>query len=308
MQYLGVNTTWEPSLDDMEGIVIRAANEPVLSVSTSMDLFNDIHTIIDRSVQGNMHSVLTDCPHREKYGWLEQDHLVFEPVALGYDIQAFGDDLVRTMADAQAADVPGLIPDIAPEYGNPMGGGYRNDPNWGNAIVIVPYQLYQYYGDINILKMKHQYMLDYLGYLETRAAGKPYLNDGGLGDWLGLDPTTPKGPPSTYGYHQAAHHLSLVEAALGNDDRAAKYAKVAADLAQGFHSMWFNTTGSPHYCANSQGCNALALDMGAVPNEHKTAVLRNIVESLEEHDWHVTVGEIALPSTPPATLQRYTQY
>lgn len=62
-----------------------------------------------------MHSVLTDCPHREKYGWLEQDHLVFEPLALGYDIQAYGDDMIRTMAEAQAGDVPGLVPGIAPE-------------------------------------------------------------------------------------------------------------------------------------------------------------------------------------------------
>ena len=62
-----------------------------------------------------MHSVLTDCPHREKYGWLEQDHLVFEPLALEYDIQAYGDDMIRTMAEAQAGDVPGLVPGIAPE-------------------------------------------------------------------------------------------------------------------------------------------------------------------------------------------------
>lgn len=62
-----------------------------------------------------MHSVLTDCPHREKYGWLEQDHLVFEPLALGYDIQAYGDDMICTMAEAQAGDVPGLVPGIAPE-------------------------------------------------------------------------------------------------------------------------------------------------------------------------------------------------
>jgi hypothetical protein len=65
--------------------------------------------------QSNMYSVLTDCPHREKLGWMEQDHLVFEPMVYGYDLQAYADDLVRTIADAQATDVPGLIPDIAPE-------------------------------------------------------------------------------------------------------------------------------------------------------------------------------------------------
>ena len=295
-QFLGVNTTWEPSLDDMVGYVIRAENEPVLSFSTSDQLFNDIHRIIDRSIKGNMHSVLTDCPHREKFGWLEQDHLVFEPVALSYDIQAYGDDLVRTIADAQAEDVPGLIPDIAPEFGKPMGGGYRNDPNWGVAIIKVPYLLYHYYGDINVLRMRHRFMREYLDYLQRRANGNPWLDDGGLGDWLGLDKTTPKGSTSTFGYHQAAYYLSKVEAILGNDVEAATYAKLAQNIREGFHSKWFNETGGPHYCANSQACNAMALDIGAVPERYEKAVLNEIIKSLEEGGWHMTVGEIALPS------------
>lgn len=296
-QFLGVNTTWEPSLDDMTGFVIRAANELVLNVTTSSDLLNNIHKMIDRSIQGNMHSVLTDCPHREKYGWLEQDHLVFEPLALGYDFQAYGDDLIRTMADAQAEDVPGLIPDIAPEYGSPMGGGYRNDPNWGRAIINVPYLLYWYYGDANVLKMKHQYMIEYIDYLQGRAGDQSYLNDGGLGDWLALDTTTPKGVASTFGYHQAAFYLAKIQRIFGNDESADLYEQLADDIVDGFNSVWFNETGFPHYCeTNTQACQAFALDMGAVPEEHKEAVLSNLVDLLEDNNGLITVGEIALPS------------
>lgn len=281
----------------MEGIVIRAANEVVLETSTSSNLFNGIHRIIDRSIQGNMHSVLTDCPHREKYGWLEQDHLVFEPVALGYDIQAYGDDLLRTIIDAQAEDVPGLIPDFAPEYGEPMGGGYRNDPNWGRAIVNVPYQLYSYYGDIGILEKAHPYMVEYVEYLQKRSGDKPYLDDGGLGDWLAIDTTTPKGVTSTFGYHQAVLYLSKVEEILGNDESAGKYQSLAEDIADGFNSLWLNTTGSPQYCpTNTQACQAIALDMDAVLEEHKGGILSNLVGLIEDNEGLISVGEIALPS------------
>ena len=75
-------------------------------------LINGIHRIIDRATQSNMFSVLTDCPTREKLGWMEEDHLVFDTVARNYDIAAYGHDLVRAMADAQLAN--GLVPDIAP--------------------------------------------------------------------------------------------------------------------------------------------------------------------------------------------------
>ena len=51
MQYVSVNLTWTPSALDMTASVIRAANEQVLSVSTSNNLFNSIHKIIDRSIQ-----------------------------------------------------------------------------------------------------------------------------------------------------------------------------------------------------------------------------------------------------------------
>ncbi|RYP00449.1 hypothetical protein DL763_000801 [Monosporascus cannonballus] len=306
MQYVGVNLTWTPSASDMTGSVIRAPNERVLELSTSNELFNGIHKIIDRSIQSNMYSVLTDCPHREKYGWLEQDHLVFEPLALGYDLQAYGVDLVRTMADAQAEDVPGLIPDIAPELHVLLPEqGYllvsKNFPQltisqWGRAMIAFPLKHYMYYGDANVLTMRHQYMVEYVGYLKNRANGQPYLNDGGLGDWLTLDKTTPKGLASTFGYHSAVSDMAEIEEILGNDAEAANYRALADEIKGGFNSMWFNNTGSPHYATNCQGCNAIALDMGAVADEHKADVLANIIASLEAHGWHWTVGEISLPS------------
>jgi alpha-L-rhamnosidase len=77
MAYLGVNSTWEPFLDDMGGVVIRAASEAVLSFEMSSDMFNHIHKIIDRSMQSNMYTMLIDCPDREKLGCLGQDHFVF---------------------------------------------------------------------------------------------------------------------------------------------------------------------------------------------------------------------------------------
>jgi alpha-L-rhamnosidase len=182
-------------------------------------------------------------------------------------------------------------------------------------MVIVPLRLYQYYGDIRILQFKHQIMVEYLGYLVNRAGANPYLNDGGLGDWLTLgksinifyplfiedsyliDTTTPKGVTSTFGFYQAATAMAEVEGILGNTAEQAYYHNISTSLQHGFHSMWFNNTGFPHYCQNSQGCNALALDMGAVPEQYKDGVLKAIIDSIEARNWHLTVGEIALPST-----------
>ena len=95
--------------------------------------------------------------------------------------------------------------------------------------------------------------------------------------------------------------MAEIEEILGNTPEAVSYRDLSESIKKGFNSMWFNKTGSPHYATNCQGCNAIALDMGAVTDEHKPAVLKNIVSSLENYDWHWTVGEISLPSKPPSS-------
>lgn len=97
--------------------------------------------------------------------------------------------------------------------------------------------------------------------------------------------------------------MALIELLLGNDTKAAEYQDLASSIQQGYHSKWFNSTDFPHYCQNSQACNAMALDMGAVPDEFQDAVLSAIVASLEAQSWHWDVGEIGLPSKQSRKLR-----
>jgi alpha-L-rhamnosidase len=60
-----------PSKEDIVGHRIRIDALPAGQLDVSVPLFNDIHRIIKQSVQNQMYSVLTDCPTREKMGWLD---------------------------------------------------------------------------------------------------------------------------------------------------------------------------------------------------------------------------------------------
>jgi hypothetical protein len=161
-RYLGVNLTSEPAISDIQGLVIRTDCVVVGDIVTSDTMLNNIHKIIDRAIQSNIYTVMTDCPHREKLGWLEQTHLVFQPVTRGYDIQAFGRGIVQTMLDSQTES--GLIPDISPEFVI-FAKGYRDDPNWGNAMILLPLMLCQTYGDLDLLEEAYDAMQAYVGYL-----------------------------------------------------------------------------------------------------------------------------------------------
>ncbi len=279
-----------PTRDTLTAIVLRAANTSAGSFTCSNALINGIYRIIDRATQSNMYSVLTDCPTREKLGWMEEDHLVFDTVARNYDIAAYGHDLVRAMADAQLAN--GLVPDIAPEY-TVFGGGFRDDPNWGSSMVLVPWNLYRTYGDRSLISTYYPNMQRYVDYLGSRASGN--LLDYGLGDWATINATTPAGVTATYGYFKSVDALRGIAAALGLTDDAARYGQLADAIGQAFNAKYFDAAGHT-YATGSQASDALALDMGIVPADQRDAVLGHLVANLQANGYHLNLGEIGLPA------------
>ena len=277
-----------PGRDTVTGLVLRTANATAGTFTSANPLINDIHTIIDRAIQSNMYSVLTDCPHREKLGWLEEDNLVFGSVARDYDVAAYYRELVRNMAEAQTAD--GLVPDIAPEY-TVFSGGFRDDPNWGGSLVLAPWQLYETYGDTATLKTYYANMARYLDYLSSRATGD--LLDYGLGDWITFDTSTPVGVTASFGYYRVASAMSDIAKVLGKTDDAGRYAALATRIGAAFNDKYLK---EDTYASGSQASDALALDMGIVPAAKRQAVLDHLATSIQANGYHLTVGEIALPS------------
>jgi alpha-L-rhamnosidase len=237
-----------------------------------------------------MMSVLTDCPSREKLGWLEQNQLLFPVLTGNYDMEAYFRKLVRDMSDAQTED--GLIPSTVPEYTN-LPGGYRNDANWGGAFVLVPWQLYTTYGDRDTLTTYYPRMQRYVSFLEQQV--KDGILDYGLGDWFTPDRTFPRAVAGTYGYWRVVDALSRIADVLGDEDGAASYRAKADASAEALTAKYYDrATGT--FGGGGHGAEALALDMGAVPDGERERLLDHFVTSVEQADHHLVLGEISLPA------------
>ena len=147
--------------------------------------------------------MVTDCPHREKLGWLEQTHLMGNSIRYIYDIHNLYNKVIDDMIEAQLDN--GLVPDIAPEY-VPFDAGFRDSPEWGSACVILPWYMYEWYGDINIVKRAYPMMKKYVTYLSGMADNN--ILSHGLGDWFDLGPKTPR---RSSAYTQKAYcHLNIL--------------------------------------------------------------------------------------------------
>lgn len=279
-----------PAAMDARRHILRAANPESATFTCSDDLLNSIHTIINRAVQSNMFSTLTDCPHREKLGWLDDTGLIFDVAARNYDVAALYRKIVRDITEAQSPG--GLVPTTAPELAL-FAGGFRDDPNWGGTVILAPWQMYRTYGDFETLRATYPAMCAYLRYLQTQAAGN--LLDYGLGDWITLNSATPAGVTASYAYKRLASLLARIAALLGSRSDAATYSALADDITSAFNTQYYDAANAT-YGPGTQACNALALDAGFVPASTRRAVLNTLVSSISGNGNHLDVGEIGLPA------------
>jgi predicted GH43/DUF377 family glycosyl hydrolase len=280
-----------PVVEALTALHTRNAAEKVGRFTCSNLLFRRIDTLIDWAIQSNMASVLTDCPHREKLGWLEEAHLMGNSIRYGYDIAPLLRKAVRDMEDAQRPD--GLIPEIAPEY-TVFGEPFRDSPEWGSSSILLPWYLYLWYGDKAVLAEAYPMMRRYIAYLGDQA--KDHLLYEGLGDWFDIGPSrpgvsqlTPKGVTASAIYYNDLRIMQQVADILGVSGDA--YAREATAVKKAFTDKFFDLK-TGQVGGGSQTANAMALDLGLVPEGYRDTVMANIVKDLRARNNSLTAGDI----------------
>ncbi|KHJ39304.1 bacterial alpha-L-rhamnosidase [Pedobacter glucosidilyticus] len=291
----GTNTAL-PQLLALKGLHIRNAASRVGNFTSSNTLFNQTNTLIDWAIKSNMMSVFTDCPHREKLGWLEQSHLMISSVMYNYDVATLASKVVDDIISSQLED--GLIPEIAPEYVKFTWGGdmFRDSPEWGSTGIILPWYLYKWYGNTQVLEKAYPSMQRYITYLKSKADG--HILKQGLGDWYDIGPKrpgisqqTPKGLTGTAIYYYDLSILQKIALLLGKPDDAKQYQELAKEVKTAFNQTFFNPE-TKQYATGSQTANAMALYMNLVEEPNRAAVLENLIQDIKSRNNALTAGDI----------------
>jgi hypothetical protein len=291
------NTSDLPHITRLNFLHTRNASPVNGMFECSNDLFNNIHTLILWAIKSNMQSVLTDCPHREKLSWLEQDYLMGPSIQYNYDIYHLYRKLIYDMMDAQTKE--GLVPDIAPEFVlfKDNGFGFRDSPEWGSASVILPWLLYKWYGDKDIIRDAYPMMKKYVEYLQSRANN--HILSYGLGDWFDYGPAahpgvaqlTPVPLTATAIYYYDISLLSQMATLLDNKKEADKWNKLAVTVKQSFNSKFFNPA-TKIYATGSQTAMAMPLCVGLVNERDRRTVFSHLVDSIRYNGNKLTAGDI----------------
>jgi alpha-L-rhamnosidase len=293
-----------PRIHSLQGLFLYPDTATDGLFSCSNPQVDRVHALILAAIKSNFKSVLTDCPHREKLGWLECSHLLAGCFMYNYDCARFYSKIARDMREAQLDN--GLVPDIAPEY-VVFNGGFRDSPEWGSASVIAPWRTFRMYGDRRILEDQYETMKRYVAYLGSKA--KNHIVAHGLGDWYDIGPRGPGesqltslGLTATGVYYQDLDILRQVAALLGQDDDKVTYTKLANEVKESFNASFFHA-GTNQYDRNSQTGNALPLFLNLVPAGREAAVLDHLVRDVRERGNRVTAGDVGFYYVVQALLQ-----
>ncbi|HET8830325.1 MAG TPA: family 78 glycoside hydrolase catalytic domain [Pelobium sp.] len=296
VQNLPKNSGSPAKIVEVKGLHTRNSAPKTGSFSSSNQLYNQTYDLIDWAIKSNMASVLTDCPHREKLGWLEQVHLMGSSINYNYQLAPM---LNKAMADMRASQTEnGLVPETAPEYIFFNWGGdiFRDSPEWGSSSIIVPWYAYQWYGNDEVLKENYEMMVKYLDYLQSES--KDFINYKGLSDWYDLGPNppgvsqlTPKGVTATAIWYYDLTLMQKIAQQIGKTEDIAKYQALAEKVKNAFNAKFFHND-TKQYATGSQTANAMAVYMDLVDQKQKQAVIANLIKDIESRNNSLTAGDI----------------
>ncbi len=299
-------TGWPGELrkQDVTAIVYQSDLERTGWFECSDPLLTKLHDNVVWGMRGNFLDVPTDCPQRdERLGWTG-DIQVFAPTAAYlHDCAGFLTSWLKDLAADQTPEgvVPLFVPrvDLYGPFGEPI-----PQAGWGDAAVLVPWVMYQRFGDVDVLRRQYPSMCAWVdGLTATLGAGtlfdKPPFQ---LGDWL--DPAAPPENPTAAATDpilvatayrvRAAQVLSDIAGILGQEGDSAKYADLAESVRQAFHDEYVTPHG--RVASDSQTGYALALEFSLLPDESQRAhAAARLVEVVRMKTHKIATGFLGAP-------------
>ncbi len=296
-QYIQVdNFPGTPTVDSVVACVVHSDLPTIGQFSCSSELINNVHEICSRSVLGNLHSIPSDSPMYEKRGWC--DGSLWAQAAVNFGMLQFYEKWLYDIADTQNAH--GNISDIAPA----VGGDYR-DPSWSSVFVILPWRLYEEYGDSRSIVTHYAAIKRYVDYLSSQSEG--HMVKGFYGDWVppgSVQP--PEGPDlvASANYYNNVLLFSKMADVLGRSADADHYRRLAEEIKQAFNTRYLDRSAGIYRTERSVGyrqtSNAMALDYGLVPPEMVAPVVSNLVADVRKRDNHLGTGSFGTAALLPA--------
>jgi alpha-L-rhamnosidase len=313
--------------EDITACLVQTDLEPLGTFACSDGRLNKLHGIVDWSFRDNACEVPTDCPQREKAGWTGDWQLFVPTAAYLYDVTGFSRKWLNDVRADQWEN--GVIANISPSPGPEATAAdfmafVNGSAGWGDAMVMVPWEIYLATGDAAILAENWESMKRWLDFVRTtaesdrhpdRAAAGPtpaphekYLWDTGFhwGEWMEPDGPEPDlfaarsadhGIVATAYYRNTTALMAKIAGVLGHAKEATSLTDLSEDVRKAWELEYLDISGQVTQPSQANCVRALAFDL--VGPEQRAAVTAQLVSLIRAAGTHVGTGFLATPYLLP---------
>ena len=275
------------------------------SFSCSDERVNRLQQNIVWGQRDNYLDVPTDCPQRsERLGWTG-DATAFTPTAVFHqNIMPFMRKWLRDMAADQNPEtgMAQVVPDVLSDGST---SGQNGSAYWGDAATVVPWTLYETYGDKRVLAEQYGCMKVWTDFVRAQCGENGLWQTGfQYGDWLGLDAEMNaladerKGATDDYFVANACYLWTLdimakSAAILGYGEDESLYRELREQVLAAFRDEYVTKTG--RLVSETQTAMVLALHFGLVEEQFKADIADRLEQNIAAHKTHLTTGFIGTP-------------
>ncbi len=284
-RYLEITGIDKDAIVEVTALVLSSATGENGSLETSNALVDQFYSNLKWGLLSNCFSIPTDCNQRnERHGWTSEAQLISRSATYIFDHYAFMSKYMQDIRDTQKAD--GLISEVAPTRSGTNSATTATN-SYGDAAVIIPWQMYQQYGDVTILEENWECIKLYIQHLHDTSTD--FLRDAkGYGDWLNMGETTPVVYINTTWCYYSCSLAARIASIVGTPEDVARF----TEWAQGYRSAWtaeyIDNTG--HLNVKTQTAYAMALEFGLVEGELAKNAADDLAANVVANGYRLTTG------------------
>ena len=279
--------------DDVTGVVVHTDLRRTGWFRCSDERLNRLHDITEWSFRDNACEIPTDCPQRERAGWTGDWQLFIPTGAFLYDVAGFSLKWLRDLMAEQLDDgrITNYVPDALRQR-MPSSEHWlfrQGSSGWGDAVVMVPWEMWRAYGDRDVLAELWPSMVMWVDFAATaartlryrgRAEARPrpapheeFLWDGGYhwGEWLEPGAQSDdhmqidQGSVATAFLQHSAALAARIGRLLGHDTEAGRFEDLAANVLEAWRTEFIGPDGA--LTPDTQANHVRALAFRLVPDE-----------------------------------------
>lgn len=298
-RYVKVSGNTKPiDTKDFRATVMYSAMTTTGAITTDQPQVNRLFDNVVWGQKSNFFDSPTDCPQRdERLGWTGDANVFSNTAAFNMNTFAFFKKYLKDINVEQPL-FDGMVPMYVPSFGNPDGGAAV----WGDAVTMIPWNMYEVYGDTALLQQSYASMKAWVDWISRNTITTDlWTGTFQFGDWLALDgenPALPTGKTdedfiaSVY-YYYSAFIVARSAELLGYPEDARTYHDLADRIKHAIQAEYLTPTG--RLAIDTQTAYAISLAFDLVPEDQIQRVLADLVARLNKDQDHLKTGFVGTP-------------